>query len=45
MRKASFDQTFLNWVTNKDFHTTMLSALEKGLERVGYIEYDKNSAR
>uniref|UniRef100_A0A7S0MSG2 Pectin acetylesterase n=1 Tax=Pyramimonas obovata TaxID=1411642 RepID=A0A7S0MSG2_9CHLO len=42
---ASIDQRFLNWVTNKDFHTTMMTALEKGLDHFGYIEYDHNCSR
>ena len=37
-----FDQKFLNWVTNKDHATTMMTTLEKGLDRVGFVRYDAN---
>jgi hypothetical protein len=42
---VSLDQKFLNWVTNKDHATTMMTALEKGLDRVGYVTYDANCAK
>jgi hypothetical protein len=38
---VSLDQKYLNWVTTRDFSTTMLTALEKGLDRFGFITYDE----
>ena len=40
-----FDQKFLNWVTNSDHATTMMSTLEKGLDRMGFIRYDANCSK
>jgi len=39
---VEFDQKFLNWVTNKDHATTMMTAVERGLDRVGFVRYDAN---